>query len=186
MLKFITEDYLRALYKKEAFEYFQVCEDQRLTPGGRQYLLDKKIEIKFFDKNKSSKLNIVVSDNNIYKLKSLDIEFLSIANELLGKSTEFTHELLEIKNIFKNIIDNLEKKTELIKLEEKSEVIKCSSIDENHLYHKNGKYIFSLKKLSFELCFFKNLFLKDKGINRNFDLVINKLEKLIHHMMEEL
>lgn len=184
MLKFITEDYLRDLYKKEAFECFQVCEDQRLTPGGRQYLLDKKIEIKFFDKN--SKLNIVVSDNNIYKLKSLDMEFLFIANELLGKSTEFTYELLEIKKIFKNIIDNLEKKTELIKVEEKNESTECSSIDENHLYHKNGKYIFSLKKLSFELCFSKNLFLKNMGINRNFDLVINKLEKLIHQMMEEL
>jgi len=66
------------------------------------------------------------------------------------------------------------------------EDLECSSIDENHLYHKNGKYIFLLKKLSLELCFYKDLFLKDIRINRNFSLVISKLEKLIHHMMEEL
>lgn len=183
MLKFITEEDLRALYRKEAFDFYQVSENQRLTPGGRQYLLDKKIEIRLLDKNK--KISPSVSNSNIYKLKSIDMDFLSLANELLGKSTEFTYELLESKKILKNMIDSLEGKNDLIKVKE-VEGLEYIYPDENCLYNKNGKYIFHIKKIIFDLLFSKDLFTKEAEICKNLDFIVNKLEKLIHHMMEEL
>ncbi|MGL5611975.1 hypothetical protein, partial [Cetobacterium sp.] len=70
MLKFITEEYLRELYRKEPFECFQIEQNQRLTPGGRQYLLDKKVKIENFDENKK-KTQVVLDKKNIYRLRSL-------------------------------------------------------------------------------------------------------------------
>lgn len=44
-MRFITEENLRALYRKEAFTDYCIPDGMRLTPGGRQYLVDKKIKI---------------------------------------------------------------------------------------------------------------------------------------------
>ena len=47
MLKFITEQYLREIYKKTPFEIFKLEKEQRLTPGGRQFLVDKRIKVEY-------------------------------------------------------------------------------------------------------------------------------------------
>ncbi|WP_290920745.1 hypothetical protein [Halodesulfovibrio sp.] len=44
-MKFITEDDLRALYRKDAFTDFNVTKDEKLTPGARQFLTDRRITI---------------------------------------------------------------------------------------------------------------------------------------------
>lgn len=42
---FITEQNLRDLYAKEAYETFTLVEGERLTPGARQFLADRQISI---------------------------------------------------------------------------------------------------------------------------------------------
>jgi len=42
-MKFITEEYLRDLYRKEPFNTYKLQQGQRLTPGAAQYLSDKRI-----------------------------------------------------------------------------------------------------------------------------------------------
>ena len=42
---YITEQNLRDLYTKQAFETFNLVEGERLTPGARQFLSDRQIEI---------------------------------------------------------------------------------------------------------------------------------------------
>lgn len=44
-MKFITEEDLRDLYKKEPFTSYEVEEGVRLTPGARQFLLDRGINM---------------------------------------------------------------------------------------------------------------------------------------------
>ncbi|MDR0880859.1 MAG: cobalamin adenosyltransferase [Clostridioides sp.] len=44
-MKFITEQYLRDLYKKDPFDNYKLDPEQRLTPGARQYLSDKGIRM---------------------------------------------------------------------------------------------------------------------------------------------
>ena len=44
-MKFITEDDLRILLKKEPFTVYDLPGGTRLTPGARQFLVDKKIPI---------------------------------------------------------------------------------------------------------------------------------------------
>ena len=44
-MKFITEDDLRDLYKKEPFMDYDLQPGERLTPGARQFLLDRGINL---------------------------------------------------------------------------------------------------------------------------------------------
>jgi len=44
-MRFITEDDLRVLYRKDAFTDFNVTKDEKLTPGARQFLTDRRITI---------------------------------------------------------------------------------------------------------------------------------------------
>lgn len=44
-MKFVTEDDLRILFKREPFTSYRIPSDTRLTPGGRQFLVDRKITI---------------------------------------------------------------------------------------------------------------------------------------------
>lgn len=44
-MKFITEEDLRDLYKKEPFTSYEIEEGVRLTPGARQFLLDRGINM---------------------------------------------------------------------------------------------------------------------------------------------
>ncbi|HYE69500.1 MAG TPA: hypothetical protein VEA58_12865, partial [Anaerovoracaceae bacterium] len=42
-MKFITEDDLRELYKKEPFTAYAIEPGTRITPGARQFLADRQI-----------------------------------------------------------------------------------------------------------------------------------------------
>lgn len=44
-MKFITEDDLRLAYKSVPFTSYVIMPQERLTPGGRQFLIDRQIRI---------------------------------------------------------------------------------------------------------------------------------------------
>lgn len=44
-MKFITEEDLRDLYKKQPFMDYDLQPGERLTPGARQFLLDRGINL---------------------------------------------------------------------------------------------------------------------------------------------
>ena len=48
-MKFITEEDLRDLYRKQPFTDYNLKEGERLTPGARQFLLDRGIDM--YDRN---------------------------------------------------------------------------------------------------------------------------------------
>ncbi|SHJ24584.1 hypothetical protein ACQ0P8_14390 [Halodesulfovibrio aestuarii] len=48
-MKFITESDLRVTYRKEPFSEFRLDKDIRLTPGARQFLTDRRIELLIHD-----------------------------------------------------------------------------------------------------------------------------------------
>ncbi len=51
-MKFITEQNLRDLYKQKPFTTYELPDGSRLTPGGRQFLLDRGIDLYDMDKPK--------------------------------------------------------------------------------------------------------------------------------------
>ena len=44
-MKFITEEDLRDLYKKQPFTDYDLKEGERLTPGARQFLVDRGVDM---------------------------------------------------------------------------------------------------------------------------------------------
>ena len=44
-MKFITEEDLRDLYKKQPFTDYDLREGERLTPGARQFLVDRGVDM---------------------------------------------------------------------------------------------------------------------------------------------
>lgn len=95
-MKFITEDELRDLYKIQPFMDYDLPEGERLTPGARQFLLDRGIDL--YDRNdpyatitcdnrnaEKSLTPAVEKKKRILsgKMKEIQISFLLTAKELL-------------------------------------------------------------------------------------------------------
>ena len=127
MLKFITEEYLKDLYRKEPFTNFDLKTDERLTPGGRQYLLDKGIKMNSnlptdnqeALKKQDVKAEKIKSDENLkekkllYKLKALEALFLSSASEMLNQDIKLTQKIIDLGRHIKGIREFIEGTCEL-------------------------------------------------------------------------
>ncbi len=128
MMKFITEEYLRDLYRKEPFNTYKLQQGQRLTPGAAQYLSDRRIKISDDDskENKASKASKDVSENSqaetikeegssnlnlkklSCKLKSMEAVFLVTSSEILKEDIILAQNIInlgrKISNI-RNVVD---------------------------------------------------------------------------------
>ncbi|MDU2320675.1 MAG: cobalamin adenosyltransferase [Clostridium perfringens] len=127
MLKFITEEYLKDLYRKEPFINFDLKTNERLTPGGRQYLLDKGIKMNSnlptdnqeALKKQDVEAEKIKSDENLkekkllYKLKALEALFLSSASEMLNEDIKLTQKIIDLGRHIKGIREFIEGTCEL-------------------------------------------------------------------------
>jgi ethanolamine utilization cobalamin adenosyltransferase len=128
-MKFVTENDLRDLYKKEPFTTYNLEPDARITPGARQFLADRGINM--FDNdfgNKKKTVNIIESANISEthsnwrklklnsKMKSIEALFLLTGEELLSGDVGLAESVMMlnkqfscIKNAIKNndTVDNL-------------------------------------------------------------------------------
>ncbi|MGL4731907.1 MAG: cobalamin adenosyltransferase [Clostridium sp.] len=127
MKKFITEEYLRDIYKKEPFDTYKLQQGQRLTPGAAQYLSDKRIKIQDNASNVKNKVpknnkvqskkieekqeEIITEEVNVdlklkkklsYKLKSMEAKFLINSREILEEDIFLAHNVM---NLSKRISD---------------------------------------------------------------------------------
>lgn len=206
VLKFITEDHLKDLYRKEPFSTYEINSCQRLTPGGRQYLLDKgvKININLPIENKERKENVkteVPSKNEqnhrlkeeklIYKFRSMEALFLSYASELIKSDLVLAQKVIDMERSIKNIREFIGGKCELEKINETicHECLdyQCVEITDVYIHLKNSKEILSLyylfcrlKEFKYEIieAYEQNDFVLEK-IFKNLDSLINKLSETI-------
>ncbi|WP_346929012.1 cobalamin adenosyltransferase [Clostridium sp.] len=124
MMKFITEEYLRDLYRKEPFNTYKLQQGQRLTPGAAQYLSDKRITM---DNDASKKDKNVSQDNktgtikpegnnNINlkklccKLKSMEAVFLVTGSEILREDIILAQNIINLGRKISNIRNVVEGK----------------------------------------------------------------------------
>lgn len=185
MTKFITEEHLKGLYKKEPFNSFELKINERLTPGGRQYLLDKKILIidnlnmKISDKctdrvrikekiesdtkeEKKCKENLK-NQNLIYKFNSIESLFYKLASDVFIKDLELAQKIIDICRYIRNFREFLEGKTELINInckvetEDQKEEVEISEI---YIYTKNSSDLFAIQHLFYELKILKGLIIE--------------------------
>lgn len=123
MMRFITEEYLRDLFRKEPFDTYKLQQGQRLTPGATQYLSDKRIKLNddapkanknVSKNNKAEKKEPMVSSNlNLnkklcLKLKSMEAVFLVTSSEILKEDIILAQNIInlgrKISNI-RNVVD---------------------------------------------------------------------------------
>ncbi|MDW8799953.1 cobalamin adenosyltransferase [Clostridium sp. A1-XYC3] len=131
MIKFITEEYLRDLYRKEPFNTYKLQQGQRLTPGAAQYLSDKRIKMingdsKTNEKNQvkaikqaetakqEEKINLNLNSNLkkklCCKLKSIEATFLVTSSEILREDIILAQNIISLGRKISNIRNVVEGK----------------------------------------------------------------------------
>lgn len=122
-MKFITEEDLRDLFRKEPFTTYEIKEGERLTPGARQFLLDRKVNIcedgsciKKNTEELKKQSNEAETKTNWKKkmfhckIKSMEALFLLTAQELLSRDVFLAQSIINLGKDFSNIKKALEKK----------------------------------------------------------------------------
>lgn len=116
IMKFITEEYLRDLYRKETFSNYVIEEGQRLTPGAIQYLADKKI--KLVDKETENHTNEILEEavesegalgvSNLkkkicLKLKSTEAKCLLLSSEIVNADVALAQNISKLGHRIKDL-----------------------------------------------------------------------------------
>lgn len=173
MMKFITEEYLRDIYRKQPFDTYTLQQGQRLTPGAVQYLSDKKIELI----DDASKANKKVSKNDqpevieqkgndnlnlkkklCCKLRSVEAKFLVTSSEILEEDiilaqniTNLGRKISKIRNAIdgKGAIETIEKSDRNNEnlLTSIVEIEEYFEITEFHMQLKNSSTILKMHTL---------------------------------------
>jgi len=165
-MKFITEIDLWDLYRKEPFTTYDIEPGTRLTPGARQFLIDRGIK-KFDDGSYAKKKQPSVlpeSENNwkkkkLYtKMKSMEALFLITEEELLSRDALLAQRVINLGRRFTNIRKALEGKgsIENLSCEECTginsnnfsyDLDDCFDITDFHMQLERGRDIIILHKL---------------------------------------
>lgn len=170
-MKFITEEDLRDLYRKEPFTTYEIEPGARLTPGARQYLLDRGINMlddgscvkkstvnaeqsaAQSERRKNCKKKILCS-----RMKSMESLFLLTGEELLSGDAVLGQRVIDLGRQFSCIKNVLEGKgtaenlccTECTGMNADNfskDLGDCFEITESHMQLKKGRYIIILHRL---------------------------------------
>ncbi len=123
-MKFITEEYLRDLYKKEPFTTYELTQGERLTPGARQYLSDRGIkmsdDVSFINKSipvVEQLKKVPVGNSNwkmkklYHKLRSIEALFLVTSSEILSVDVFLAQSTINLGKKISNIRSAMEGKS---------------------------------------------------------------------------
>lgn len=170
-MKFIIEEDLRNLFRKEPFTTYEKKEGERLTPGARQFLLDRGINIfdddtcikKCTEDVKEESKEIKTRNNwkkKMFhcKMKSMEALFLITAEELLSRDVFLAQRVINLGKQFSSIKKALDEKSTAeilcckectgIKIDDFSnDLDDCFEITEFHIQLENGREIIILHRL---------------------------------------
>lgn len=189
MLKFITEQYLREIYKKMPFEIFKLEKEQRLTPGGRQFLTDKRIKIESVEEVKNTKNDLkgktettkdknkekvvfIKKDKYFYKIKSLESQLFSLVSENLDKNISLAQRLLEITRNFRN----LNRENNLKEERKKDVMLEDINIHDIYIHNKNAVEIFRLHSILYEITYLEEDILEKDDNNEGVSVFVQNLK----------
>lgn len=116
-MKFITEDDLRELYRKQPFTTYEIAPGTRITPGARQFLADRQIYLPDEDPvrigpgqvKKETKAappesaSAPCTGKLVLRIKSAEALFLTVAEELLSRDILLAQKIIGLKKNFSQI-----------------------------------------------------------------------------------
>ncbi|MGL4792018.1 MAG: hypothetical protein ACRCW1_11470 [Anaerotignaceae bacterium] len=153
-MKFITEEDLRDIYRREPFTTYELEQGTRLTPGARQFLADRGINM--FDDEPYMKKYVVTTSDDLAKtkdikakdskavtsspknkkvicrMKTLEATFFETAHELLTRDVLLAESVIGLGKDFGNIKALAEGK----ELGKTLTFQNCSGIKENNIYEE--------------------------------------------------
>ena len=206
-MKFITEEDLRDLYKEQPFMNYELRDGERLTPGARQFLVDRGIDMydigapKATAKVGTSGAAAGQDDRVVKKLRrkknSMRMLFLLTAEELLGTDVCASRDLTDLCRYFTEPVDasesgcgagapecvpcsgmNGENFTE--------DLGECFEITEFHMQTENGREMLLIARLRSELEVFAveaGELLGDKALRNAFDEKMNRIINTLSQMI---
>lgn len=206
MVVFITENKLREIYKKQPFKEYELKLEEKLTPGGRQYLLDKSIKIVDYNEKKYSKEKNEIDEKSkykdykkeklYYKLKNIEILILKESAKLIEKDIDHIRELIDLSKDILNLSLYIRNDEELNEISYKL----CTGLNEKNIRENLdicmditdiimglkdreillGIYtiLYELKAIQYELKELEDD-KKQKIIYENINIVTNKLNQMI-------
>lgn len=206
-MKFITEEDLRDLYKKEPFTNYEIEAGERLTPGARQFLIDKGI--KMFETatsgNKGKVKNIMTNvaseisfkNKKLYsRMKSIESLFFMTEEELLGRDICLAQSLISIGKQFTLMTNVVKNKTSVENLycnectginnnNFSDELDDCFEISDFHVQLEKGREIVILHRLRCELKLFV-LELNEYSNNEieQYEDMIKKLNQIVNNLSQ--
>ncbi|GLB32726.1 hypothetical protein LAD12857_46490 [Lacrimispora amygdalina] len=192
-MKFITEEDLRILFRREPFASYDLPAQAKLTPGARQFLLDKKIS--FCDdpltaKRKLSKPAEVIEetpvtepapDRFLLKLETLKAQFLEAGISLLDRDVLLAEQVFDLERKLSFVgkgafgeINPFEPCTGFNKENQNEPYSDCFEITGFHAQSEKGREIVLLHRLR---CLVREL--GAEAGEKNFNPVINRLSQMI-------
>ena len=207
-MKFITEEDLRDLYKKQPFTDYDLKPGERLTPGARQFLVDRGVNMYDNDDpfirgvSKSAEAKAAWTEGRKQKkfcsrMKSLQALFLLTAEELLKEDMCISQQLTGLCRQLSGLGTAADGKCEAQDLccspcsgmngENFSQSLgDCFEITEFHMQMEKGREMLLLHRLRSQLSELEaDLpdFLEDAGlqarVSGNINQIINTLSQMI-------
>jgi ethanolamine utilization cobalamin adenosyltransferase len=197
-MKFITEDDLRILFRREPFTSYDLLGGTRLTPGARQFLVDKKIsfcddpmsikrktfkpeEKKVETKEPEANKQVVISGMLELKKKTLQAQFLEAGLLLMERDVLLAQQVFDLERKLSDVGKESTEEDNTIQVctgfhkdNIKEPFDDCFDISGFHAQSEKGKEIVMLHRLR---CSVREL-AAEAGDNR-FNPVINRLSQLI-------
>ncbi|AQS57700.1 cobalamin adenosyltransferase [Desulforamulus ferrireducens] len=170
-MKFITEMELRELYKREPFTSYVLEPETKITPGARQFLIDRRVTLVT-----APATNQQISANQeepganrsdlklLRKLERVEALFFLTAAELLHSSeTDLAEDILALARCFQNVCQAAREQQTPASIEfwqwseeeikqRSANLEKHLDISEFHVRLENGKEIALLNYLRASLC----------------------------------
>lgn len=212
-MKYITEDELRDLCNIQAFETFTLTEDVKLTPGGRQFLVDRKIPIIMQGEQKAIKtISIPANDcdeqidkcnydhihTTVHKcvgphFKLLEAIFFRQAMELFERNRSLANQIYDMKCCLESIEFNSDEHVivpkpcdGMTKEQLRCPQEGCFQIRRDVMFAEHGKEAAVLHLLRCELQKFysdNDDILTDLQ-KINISYLMNRLSQMIHSVLE--
>lgn len=175
-MKFITEEDLRDLFRKQPFTEYNLEPGSRFTPGARQFLMDKGVNIfdsDFCDKVKKAeevkpqaplvmKKDALNNKKLLSRMKKVEALFFLTQEELLGRDVCLAQSVIKLGKQFSSIKKAVKSKSPVenltltectgINLSNYSQDLDdCFEITEFHVQLEKGREILLLHRLRCEL-----------------------------------
>ncbi|AOY74599.1 hypothetical protein [Clostridium formicaceticum] len=210
-MKFITEEDLRDLFRKEPFTTYAIKAGERLTPGGRQFLLDRGINMVEDDPSmkkgtediKEPSKEIETKDHwkkkmFYWKMKSMEALFLMTAEELLSRDILLAQSVIHLGKQFSNIKNGLQTNAietfgckECIGIKSDNffdDLDDCFEITEFHIQLEKGRAIILLHRLRCALreleAFLLEAFENNDSENEFYKEMIGKVHQSINALSQ--